>query len=64
MHVGGIEHEVREIRSLIQRKPDSRELHAFRSRVDSLERTVRELGAEIVGIRNRLQEVDAWRVRM
>ena len=40
MHIGGIEHEVREIRSELSRKADQHEIHTLRSRVESLERTV------------------------
>lgn len=54
MHIGGVEYEVREIRSLIDRKADKHEYHQINSDVDRLERTVRSLRAEIDGLRSEL----------
>lgn len=54
MHIGGVEYEVRELRSLIDRKADKHEFHQVNSDVDRLERTVRELLAEVDGLRSEL----------
>ncbi len=60
MHIGGIEQEVREIRALIQRKPDDHQIHEINRRLDGLECTLRELRTEVDGLRSRQQEMDAW----
>lgn len=59
IHIGGIEFEVRDIRSLIERKADQHEIHTLRSNVDSLEHTVRELSARIDGLCSRLSEIES-----
>lgn len=58
MHIGGVEHEVREIRSLIQQKADKHEIHSINSRLDSLERTLSNLSSEVNGVLHRLSSVE------
>lgn len=58
MHIGGIEYEIREVRDLIRQKADRHEFHSLNSRVDSLERTLSNLSAEVDGLRRRVSQVE------
>ena len=61
MHIGGVEYEIRDLRSEISRKADQHEIHSLRSTVDSLERTVSQLNTDIDGLRHRLSEMEQER---
>ena len=58
------EWRIQNLERKIQGKPDAYEIHALRSDVDSLERTVRELSAVVDGLRNELQAAqDSLRIQ-
>lgn len=52
-------HDIRELRSAIDRKPDSHELHEINRRLDRLEHSLREACSTIDGFLSRLQELEA-----
>ena len=58
MHIGGVEYEIRDLRSEISRKADQHEIHTLNSRVDSLERTLSDLRSTVDGLLYRLQAVE------
>ena len=58
MHPGGLEYEIRDVKSEISRKADKHEIHTLNSRVDSLERTLSNLSSTVNEIFSRLQTVE------
>ena len=58
MHPGGWGFNIHELKSEIGRKADGHEIHSLRSNVSSLESAVRELRAEVDGLRSQLYTLE------
>lgn len=62
MHIGGIEHEVREIRAEISKKADQHEIHTLRSDVSKLETIVQDLQSTINGFSSQIAALERGEV--
>lgn len=54
--IGHLQNEVREIKNTLHNKANSHEIHSINSRLDSVERSCRELSATFNEILSRLQK--------
>lgn len=56
--IGQLQQEISHIKNQLNNKPDNHEIYQIDSRLDSLERTCREISSEINGVLSRLQEME------
>ena len=62
--LGHIQGEVHGLQQEVARKANDYDLHSTNSNVDRLERTVRELCFTVDELRARVQELEAYRLRI
>jgi hypothetical protein len=55
--LGRVEYNIQQLQGELGRKAESHEVHSLSGRLDSLEREVREIRAEVDGFRLELQRV-------
>ena len=60
--LGRVEQDIGDIKSSLHRKAESHEIYTLSGRLDSLERTCREIRADADGIQSRLQELERAQV--
>ena len=56
--IGSLQSDVQSITSQLARKADTHEIHSLNSKLDSLERTMREISTTLNGVLSRLQELE------
>jgi len=56
--IGRIQSDVSSLTSDVRNKADNHEIHSIISRLDSLERTLREISSTVDGFQFRLQELE------
>jgi peptidoglycan hydrolase CwlO-like protein len=56
--IGRIQQELNQVKNDLRNKPNSYEISSINSKLDSLERAMRELGSTLTEIQYRLQELE------
>lgn len=56
--VGRLQSDMHQIRSTLQRKADSHEVHSLARRLDGVERALREVRTDVAGLCSRLQALE------